>query len=426
MVNKILDLFFSKNLDFQKRMFFIFIAIIICIQSLSSIVPYRKYFDTFGEAQSLSSLWGYANDINFDFQPFKNPIVMFDYDSYPLFNSEEAPIENFNNAIQENIKNNQDNMNVGYYTSQYRLATHLGSLVIKATGVKNLKIIKAMVYMVFLSFSLISLLLILLFLYNRNGSIIPLLIAPLLWTFVETDFNIWYNFGLGSLPLVLLAIYFHYQIGREKNISYYLKTAMLIVTLFTLLTLHSFEYITLHAASFVAIYLCFVNIDKAETLLSFIKKHLKIVLIISLAVIIGLLLALLVHWQIVPFEEWKLRASNRSISDVGNAKFEAANHYRPSILEVLQKCVVPILLMVVIPISLIWIFVKNHYKYLLSFILLCPFTGWLIWQMVFPNVRNHVPASEQALYIGMVVLLLVASHKEVTERVHPFLQNLLK
>ena len=74
-MKRLLDFFFASNLDNRKRYFFIFIAVIICIQSLSSILPYRERFDTDSEKIVFSSVWGYANDLSFDYQPFLHPVL---------------------------------------------------------------------------------------------------------------------------------------------------------------------------------------------------------------------------------------------------------------------------------------------------------------------------------------------------------------
>ena len=60
-------------------------------------------------------------------------------------------------------------------------------------------------------------------------------------------------------------------------------------------------------------------------------------------------------------------------------------------------------------------------------VLLLPVLGGLLWQILFPEHRNHVEQFEQSLYYGMLpMLLLVASHPDINQRVSTFLQKLLK
>ncbi|MCH9844048.1 MAG: hypothetical protein K0U39_00920 [Alphaproteobacteria bacterium] len=425
-INKVLDLFFSKNLDMRQRMFFIVIAIIICVQSLSNVVPYRQYFDVNDEHLKLSAIWGYANDLSFDYRPFKHATLAYAWRQNHMFNSAESPIANHNAMIQAKLRALGDDIPHSYYLSQYWAEVHVSAFVIKMLGIKDLKIIKALLYFLFLSLSVAVILLLLLHLYNRYETPLPLLLVVAIWPFVETDISIGRNFGLSVLPLLLFVIYLSYY--RHHKAIDFLRLWAVSSLLFSLIAFHSYDFMVIEAASFVAIYLYFAINNQKTSLFASLKNTLSGLIVVGLVVVglgvlCGLCVVLAVHIDMVGFDALQNSVTKRSV--VGNAA--DMNHYRPSVLVVLQKSAVPLLFMFILPASLMILLIKEQQKYLLIFVLFLPLLGGITWLLLFPDHRNHVPQFEQALYYGMLpMLLLVASHQQINDYVNDCLQKLLK
>ncbi len=420
-INKILDLFFAKNLDMRQRVFFIFIAVIICVQSLSGVVPYRQYFDVNDEHIKLSAIWGYANNLNFEYSPFKHATLIYDLPENHLFNSAENPIANHNVMIQEKLRALGNDIPHHYYLSQYWAEVHVSALVIKMLGIKELNIIKALLYFLFLSLSVAVILLLLLHLYNRYATPLPLLLVVAIWPFVETDISIGRNFGLSVLPLLLFMIYLSYY--RHHKVTDFLRLWAVSSLLFSLIAFHSYDFMVIEAASFAAIYLYFKSDNQEVSFSASVKNALPGLVIIGFGVLCGLFLVLAVHIDMVGFNALQNSVTKRSV--VGNG-FDI-NHYRPSVLAVMQKSTVPLLLMFILPAGLLMLSLKEQQKYLLLCVLFLPLLGGIVWLLLFPNHRNHVPQFEQALYYGMLpILLLVTNHQQVKHNVKGFLQKLLK
>ncbi len=414
--NKIQNLFFSNKLNFRQRLFFIICAGVIIIQSLLNVYPKPQYFDIFSENFALPTIWAYANDIDFNYTPFCSSVITYAHKSNRILFDPNKKGEEVEKIIQEE----KNKIHFWHYESQYRFETHLAAAVIKFIRIKKLEDIKKVVYSLFLGFSLITILLLLLYFYNQNGSIIPLIIAVVIWPFLKTDFNLWWNFGFNVMPLVLYAIYLDNLLKHQQ--LYNLNSGIGALLAFMLISLHGYDHMFIHAVTIIGIYLVFVSQQyKRITWQILLKKILPKTSLIGVFVLLGLLSTVLIHLQVVRVESFIGNATKRSFNFTGEQASTFLNDYLknnklPTTIQVLNYAIKPILLLFILPCLLILIFIKNTQKWIFIFILFTPLLGGLLWLVLLPKHRMHVPHFEQSLYQGMLpMLLIMLSHPVILE-----------
>ena len=215
--------------------------------------------------------------------------------------------------IQEKLRATGDKIPHIYYYSQYRLETHVSALLIKFLGVKDLKIMKAILYPLFLSISIMRhyYFCYCIFIIKMVSIIAIIDSTSCFGLLIKTDFNIWWNFGMNVLPLVLLAIYFHHICNAQRNIHYYTKILVATILTFAMVALHAYDFMSVQAASCVALYMYFFGANHKGSLSELVRKLLPGICVTTVAVIIGLLLVIILHLQIVSFDNFLRNTTRR-------------------------------------------------------------------------------------------------------------------
>ena len=415
-MNKIINFFFSDKLSLSKKILFLIIATVISYTSLSDLATGRGYFDTWSDAQITSSIYAHANELNIDYEPFKRPVVLFweNGASKPfIFSGSELNLDELPD----------ENSEYSYYKSQYVLLAHVGAVVMEKIGVQDIKTINSIMY---ISGTLISLgvfLFLLLYLFNISGSVIPLLLALSVWSYITIDSSLWLNYGLFLAPVALMPII----LAKLDSIDNYWRRAIVLFTtiflLFFISSLINYDYISTIATTVLAFHFYIINREKMNY-----RLWIPDAGIISFAIVTGLLTAIIFHLQIISLEEFLHDATKRSqLSDVYKEGY--CKHNRcPTYSDLMHYLSKTIIILFIVP-SIWMAFTMKNKQYIVPILSLClSLFGIILWCAVFPYTLFHASQIEQSFaYSIFPMLLLISSYYSITSfpiKIKKFLRDI--
>ena len=402
-MNKIINFFFSDKLSQSKKILFVIIATTICYKSLSDLDAGRGYFDTWSDTQIISSIYAHANGFDIDYEPFKKPVVTFQEDGAIkpfIFSGSELNLDELPD----------ENSAYGYYDSQYVLLAHIGAVLMEKIGVQDITTINSIMY---ISGTLISLgvfLFFLLYLFNINGSIIPLLLALSLWSSVKIDSSLWNNYGLFLAPVALMPI----MLAKLDSIDNYWRRAIILFTtiflLFFISSLINYDYISVIATTVLAFHFYIINREKMNY-----RLWIPEAAIISFAIVAGLLIAIICHLQVVSLEEFFHDATKRTqFTDID---FEAycKHNWCPTYSDLISHLSNAIIILFIVP-SIWMAFTMKNKQCIVPILSLCfSLFGIILWCAVFSYTLFHEEQIGQSFtYSIFPMLLLISSYYSIT------------
>ena len=383
--------------------------------SLSDLATGEGYFDTWSDTQIISSIYAHVNGFDIDYEPFKKPVVTFQEDGAIkpfIFSGNELNLDELPD----------ENSTYGYYDSQYVLLAHVGAVVMEKFGIQDIKTINSIMY---ISGTLISLgvfLFFLLYLFNINGSIIPLLLALSLWPSVKLDSSLWLNYGLFLAPVALMPI----LLTKLDAIDNYWRRAVIlfiiIFLLFFISSLINYDYISAIATAVLAFHFYIINREKMNYRLWIPEAG-----IISFAIVTGLLVAIICHLQIVSLEEFLHDATKRTqFSDVykGYCQHNKCQTYS----DLINYLSGAITILFIIP-SVWMFFTMKNKQYTIPLLSICfSLFGITLWCTVFPYTIIHERHIQQSFaYSIFPMLLLISSYYSITSlpiKIKKFLRDI--
>ncbi len=414
-MNKIVNFFFSYKLSQSKKIFFVIISVTICCISLSDLATGEGYFDTWSDTQIISSIYAHANGFDIDYEPFKKPVIVFQEDGAIkpfIFSGSELNLDELPD----------ENSAYGYYNSQYVLLAHVGAVIMEKIGVQDIKTINSIMY---ISGTLISLgvfLFFLLYLFNINGSIVPLLLALSLWSSVKIDLSLWNNYGLFLAPVALMPT----LLAKLDSIDNYWRRGIILFTIILLLffisSLINYDYISAIATAVLAFHFYIINREKMNY-----RLWIPDAAIISLAIVTGLLIAIICHLQIVSLEEFSYNATKRTqFSDAykGYCQHNKCQTY----LELINFLLGAITILFIIP-SIWMFFTMKNKQYTIPLLSICfSLFGIILWCTVFPyTIIHQIQIQQSFAYSIFPMLLLISSYYSITSlpiKIKKFLHNI--
>ena len=366
----------------------------------------REYFDPFSEQMSIANVWLYANDFVPNYTPFTSRIVSVDFNK----NIVDVDLDTFD------VAELGDNFVINGITTGYRLTDHVFAMLFKIAGIKKLKTIQNILYFmaIFLSCGV--------FLFwvghgfSRTGRYLPLLLLFYVWPFIETDVNLWWNVGRHLLPILAFAFYIKKWLGTYNDkvpgndsasgryhYYEYIKLAMVVTGLVTFMALNTYAYIPVDMGTLLAFYsyYCYEQKVKSSTTRTvWLKQWFIGGLVIGTAMIVGLLLALSLHYQLIP---------NATVFNGISARSSGseASHAVPSALAILDLTKGYIVLLIIIPAMMAMFKMKGDIKYVTCVALLLPALGMLAWHIALPNYSNHVFQFRQTFGYSLLPLVLL-------------------
>ncbi|MCH9845290.1 MAG: hypothetical protein K0U39_07255 [Alphaproteobacteria bacterium] len=404
---------FAAHLSLPKKIWFMVTALIMLAMSFSDLHE-RSYFDRYSEQISLSHIWLYSNDLARDYIPFVKPIRAITQEQLNVVNIDLAEFSIPDGGVQDGI---------GSFT-QYRLMEHTLAVFVKILGVKELRAIQHLLYFMVTLFSCAVFLYWLLYLFNQTGNYLPLIFIIMVWSYMEIDTNIWWNVGRNLLPILLFAFYCKYWLknycDNSLNVRRYRDYGKIIAVaslLMMFIALCSYDYITIHPFCFLAFYSYYFH-ERAIKLKISPKIWLRLWVIggfcIGIGMVLGVLLALLIHFQIVPYHTLLNGLTYRSVSSIATIASNPATHQVPSVIEILDLSKGYIMLMLIVPAIMVMRKMQGSGKYIALLILIAPAIGMVMWHVIYPYHSNHVFQFRQTFgYSALPIILLLFSRDDM-------------
>ncbi|MCH9852847.1 MAG: hypothetical protein K0U45_05015 [Alphaproteobacteria bacterium] len=405
-LQKIKYIFFAPHRNFWQKLSLIALAVFMFSHSLMSWHN-REYFDIFSEQMSIGNVWLYANDLSPNYTPFTSKIASVDIHK----NIVDVDLDKFD------VAQLGDNFVINGITTGYRLTDHIFAVLFKIAGIKKLKTIQNTLYLMAILFSCGLFLLWVRHGLHRTGNYLPLLLLFYVWPFFETDVNLWWNVGRHLLPILLFAFYIQkwlavcdYGISGRRIYHEYIKLALIVITLVTFMALNTYAYIPVDLGTLLAFYgyYCYEQkVKLSATRALWLRQWFVGSVVIGIAMIVGLLLALLLHYQLVPNATVFRGISDRAVGS-------QASHGIPSALEILDLTKGYIALLIIIPLIMAMVKMKGDVKYVVCIILLLPALGMLAWHIALPYYSNHVFQFRQTFgYSLLPIVLLLFSRDDM-------------
>ncbi|MCH9852465.1 MAG: hypothetical protein K0U45_03080 [Alphaproteobacteria bacterium] len=404
---------FATHLSLPKKRWFMATALLVLTISFTDLYT-RNYFDRYSEQISIAHIWLYSNDLTRDYTPFIKPIRKVGRDVLNLVDADWATFSVPAGGVEDRV---------GIFT-QYRLMEHGLAVFVKMLGIKELRTMQHLLYFMSTLFSCAVFLYWLLYCFNRHGNYAPLVFTMLIWIVVRTDMNIWWNLGRNLLPILLFAFYCKNWLIRccddaliVRRYRDYGEMIAVASLLMMFIALCSYDYITIHPFCFLAFYSYYFH-ERAIKLQLPQKTWLRLWIIggffIGIGMVIGVLLALLVHFQIVPHQKLFHGLTHRSVSSVAAIATQQATHEIPSITRILEAVLGSILLMLVIPAIMVMRKMRGSSKYIALLMLIFPIIGMVMWHVVFPYHSNHLSQFRETFaFSSLPIILLLFSHDEM-------------
>ena len=249
----------------------------------------------------------------------------------------------------------------------------------------------------------------LLYLFNISGSVIPLLLALSVWSYITIDSSLWLNYGLFLAPVALMPI----MLAKLDSIDNYWRRAIILFTtiflLFFISSLINYDYISNIATTVLAFHFYIINREKMNYRLWIPEAG-----IISFAIVTGLLIAIVCHLQIVSLEEFLHDATKRShVSDI--KEVYCKHNGCPTYSGLINRLSGVITISFIAP-SVWMVFTMKNKQYIAPILSLClSLFGLILWCAVFPYTIYHTPQIQQSFaYSIFPMLLLISSYYSIT------------
>ena len=352
----------------------------------------HDFFEPTNDSQNISGIYAYANGFDVNYIPFKTPLIVFtDTNDRPvLFTARSFDYRDLPN----------DNTNFYYYRSHYGLFTHLGAIIMRAIDIDNFRAMKFIFYVFAISISLSVFCLFLLLLFNQTGNMLPPIIATILWGGVKTDINLWFNFGIKLLPILILA----FTISKIDKIQNYAKRWLILFPIatisFFIMCLFNYDFMPLIATTMLAIH-CYMLNEKNIT----IKLWLMEGFVIGLGIMTGFVMTVLLHLQLINVGEFVNHVTKHS-----HLASRTSNNF--NYFDLLFYMAPQIILFIILPLFVIYHSIKPSNRLVPIFTLLASFSGLVFWCLFLRHLINHTFHIQQAFYYAALPMLLIIANRE--------------
>ncbi|MCH9845289.1 MAG: hypothetical protein K0U39_07250 [Alphaproteobacteria bacterium] len=404
---------FAAHISNHRKRWFMATALLLLTVSFSDLYI-RHYFDRYSEQIAIAHIWLYSNDLARDYTPFIKPIRKVEREVLNLVDVDWAKFSIPADGIKDKV---------GSFT-QYRLMEHALAGFVKILGIKELRAIQYLLYFMMTLFSCAVFLYWLLYCFNQHGNYAPLVFTILVWLVVRTDMNIWWNLGRNLLPILLFAFYCkNWLINRcddSLNVRRYRDYGEMIAVaslLMMFIALCSYDYITIHPFCFLAFYSYYFH-ERVVKLQIPPKTWLRLWIIggflIGIGMVLGVLLAVLIHFQIVPSHKLLDGLTYRSISPIAAIAGEQATYQIPSVTRILEAVSGHILLMLIVPAIIVMRKITGNSKYIALLMLMAPAIGMVMWHVIFPYHSNHISQLRETFsFSALPIILLLFSREDM-------------